>query len=361
MQTENTVSVRKKISEEIDKIIAKSNRILVLSHFSPDPDSLGSALFCFGTIRAKYPNKDVHVFVEGTMAKEARRLKYSEEIGNGNLYTELQDYKPDLIISCDGQNWDRFSRIEGGKARDFVTLNSISTITFDHHFDGFTDKYDIYYNTGTTSTCELVYDVFITDLQYPFFDRSDELILLGIIGDTNRFRYKNPNHRKTFKIVSDIIDRGTDIEYVQLLSDYVTRDQLKVISHLIENYSYGEDYNYSFISEEFYRENVENQLTDDEYSSACHHFMDHFLRIVEPNKWGFILAPKLYPDGKIIYKGSFRTMSDIIDTTVFSKKLNGGGHKCASGFVVEASKLQVALEKVISVIEENRDIAYKTA
>ena len=49
-------------------------------------------------------------------------------------------------------------------------------------------------------------------------------------------------------------------------------------------------------------------------------------------------------------KGSFR--SKEFDTTIYSRELDGGGHKGASGFMLEKGDIHQAAKKVLSVIRE---------
>ncbi|HRI05435.1 MAG TPA: DHH family phosphoesterase [Candidatus Dojkabacteria bacterium] len=344
--------------------IKQSKRILITSHFSPDPDSIGSALYVYNMIksdidRSEGDQREIRVCIEGLIPSEFSFLKGFSDITHTLLVDCVKEYEPDLLIMLDGNNLKRFSKLEeqASEILQLISTKSIKTVTIDHHLEDGRDDVDIFINNKRSSTCEEVYGIFTRDFGWET-DKSDmEPILFGILGDTGRFLYKNGFHRETFDTVSDMLDAGLSIEELQGRMNSLSLAHIKIIGELMKNLQQKDDYNYSYLSDEFTEKLVEENIAQDIYGSAYHLFMDNYIRSIEPNKWGFVLIPDMTAPRKY-YKGSFRAISDLIDTTIFAKLLGGGGHKPASGFKIEAQSFQAALDIVHQTIVDNRVEAY---
>jgi nanoRNase/pAp phosphatase (c-di-AMP/oligoRNAs hydrolase) len=201
-----------------------------------------------------------------------------------------------------------------------------------------------------------MYRIFIEKLGYDSSKEDNELIMYGILGDTNRFLFKNNEHRATFKVVSDLIDSGVSIEEVQQKLNEMSVLEMKVFTEFLRNFNQKNDYNYFYLTDECTKKLVQEGVTSANLSFASHHILLNYLRNVTPNNWGF----SIYPDiqrGEGEYRGSFRSISGVIDTSVYSRLLGGGGHKLASGFDIEANSLEDALETVHNTIKKHRQEA----
>lgn len=345
---------------EIYKCIEQSKRILITSHYSPDPDSIGSALYVYNVLVNNLTDKNIRVCIEGQLPNRFSFLKGFADITNMFLVDCVKEHKPDLLIMLDGNNYKRFAKLEehAFQIAGYIKSNSTRTIIIDHHLEDGKDDVDIYVNNKCSSTSEEVYKIFTKDFSWKT-DKSDmESVLFGIIGDTGRFLYKNNFHRETFNVVSDMIDVGLSIEELQGRMSSLTAQHIKIISELMRNLEQKDDYNFSYLSDEFTQELITEKVGQDVYNSAYHLFMDQYIRNINPNKWGFVLIPDM--NAQIgAYKGSFRAVNDLLDTTVFAKILEGGGHKPASGFKVSAKSYKEALDIVHKTILDNKIKAYE--
>ena len=128
--------------------IEHANSIAVTGHVRPDGDCIGACLGVYNYIKANYPKKLVHVYLE-PMGREFHFLSGYDQVAN-----EVDDQEYDLMVVLDCSDE---SRIE-----PFVDLFHRANTTFcvDHHISnqGFCDDYII--DPGVSATCELLYLLF---------------------------------------------------------------------------------------------------------------------------------------------------------------------------------------------------------
>lgn len=339
---------------DLYNLIQESNRILITSHYSPDPDAIGSSLYVYNILKNNLRDKEISVCIEGSLPYSFEFLNGFTEIDNNLLIEKITEYKPDLLIMLDGNNYKRFSKDEGDseKVSEYIKENGVKTITVDHHPESGKDKVDIYINNRRSSTCEEVYYIFTEDFDFKTEKEEQEAVLFGILGDTGRFLYKNDKHRDTFSIVSEMIDAGLSVEYLWGKMSSLTIHHMEILSELIHNLHQKDNYNYSYLTDEFVNDLRERNIDEDIYDLTYHMFVNQYIRDVEPNKWGFVLIPS-FDTSKNIYRGSFRAVENSVDTSVLARLMNGAGHKGASGFKLKAEDIEEALDVVHNVIAEN--------
>jgi nanoRNase/pAp phosphatase (c-di-AMP/oligoRNAs hydrolase) len=182
--------------------------------------------------------------------------------------------------------------------------------------------------------------------------------MVGILGDTGRFLYKNKSHRNTFSVVSDLLDMGVKIESIHSEINSYSSNVIDLISVILANIKTNAGYTYSFIADSAKDKMVDQGLSEYEYSGGYHQALDQYIRNIDGNPWGFVVLPK-YSD-KGVYKCSFRANQDAgIDTSVFANALGGGGHSLASGCNFEAGSIEEAVEKVKTTVKEKYKEASK--
>jgi len=87
--------------EDIDKfmqLVESSQRILITSHISPDPDAISSVLLLGTTLGQNYPNKQIGMALE----EEPQGLDFLsgyKDIKFGLLAEKVSGFKP-IFLSC---------------------------------------------------------------------------------------------------------------------------------------------------------------------------------------------------------------------------------------------------------------------
>jgi len=348
-------SIQTKQINKILKQIKDASSILVTTHISPDEDAIGSLLATHAFL--KQLGKKVFACIEDPVPARHSFLKNTSII-QSDLTQAVSDHKIDLILFLDGNDMDRFSR-QSDNLNNIIIQNKISTICLDHHHTGKPQHFQIYLNLNRSSTAETVYILFVDQNNQKLNSSISTYLMMAILGDTGRFLYQNAHHQDTFAIASNLTDHGANIEKITSQIRNFHPDELKIISWLIANLQIEDGFNYSYLTDAQLKQIIKLKITPDNYTGACHHFIDNYIRSTGQNQWGFIVNPD-YNDPKF-FKGSMRSVNGVIDTTVFAQELNGGGHKQASGFRLPAKNIKMALETVLKVIKNNYSKALKSA
>lgn len=336
------------------KKIDETESILITSHVGPDLDAYCSGLLAYKFISTKYPNKRAKLILQDAAKDEVNFLPYLNELSTESVLNYLQDDKPELFIMVDANNFLHFSGKDGDAVRTFVEENNITTAILDHHPEKYKEpNVDYYINRGCSSASEEVYRFFKQDLEFPTFDKVAEIAMYGILADTNRFMYENPNHKETFNVVSELLDSGVVVEELWNNVFGLKLSYSPVFAELFKNMVVEDSYNYSYLTVDFAKQYVSDGGDWEDFSNAYYLWGDLFIRYIGENIWGFTLAPDFSSDINTIesFRGSFRALKDV-DTSVFANALGGGGHKLASGFSVDSNNVKDALKKVVSVIQK---------
>lgn len=183
--------------DEILKEIRDAEKIVVLTHETPDGDAIGSALAMKLMIAELGKEADV---VIPEYPKFFDFLPITEEI---KIDSEIQKY--DLAISVDCANFKRIAKNE-------YFENAKKTIVIDHH--GSNNMYgDInYVNPVSPACCE----VLVGMAEYFGIQISKEMgtcIMTGMITDTGGFRYRGVTP-ETFEYAAELIRLGIDIPMI---------------------------------------------------------------------------------------------------------------------------------------------------
>jgi phosphoesterase RecJ-like protein len=337
--------------ENLKQLVEQSGAILITSHISPDPDAISSVLLLSETLRANFKDKKIVAVMEEKPSQDLAFLQGYRNISFQLIEKAVRSELPQLLIIVDANSFKRVSRESGEEIRTLVNQNSIKTVVIDHHEPQDKDETDIYINGGCPATVQEIYSLLFDEFKLSKPAGYEEITLLGILSDTNRFRYKNPRHRETFALVSDLIDAGADIEKLEARLDSYSLEQVQVFGELINNLISDKGFNYSFIDDAFMTEWQNQSKSMDEFHGGIDMFVNNYIRNVEPNTWGFIV----YKDPMFerpTYHISFRAQNGSQDVSAVARGLGGGGHKPAAGAVIEAPSLQEAISKIKAAIEK---------
>ena len=345
--------------ENIKTIIGKSKKILLTTHCNADEDAIGSSLFLYSVIRENL-SVDVQICIEGKIPKSYNFLQYFDQIDNKTkVKDKISEYLPDLIIITDTTNFFGVTKDieEAREVTDKIEKNKINVVIIDHHATQNIEANSIYFNNSRSSASEEVFMIIRELYNLQFTKMQKECIMFGILGDTNRFLYKNKYHRDTFNTISEFIESGLSVEVMQRRINTYTKTHTTIISELLKNFDSNEDYNFSYLGEDFVnRLRNDPNFDEDIYKVAIRQFLDIYIRNLYPWEWGFVIMPDIrFKEG--FYKGSFRAQANTYDTTVFAEFMGGGGHKEATGFNIKANSISDAIEIVKKVIADNKQKA----
>lgn len=339
------------MENQLQNLILQTNKILVTSHISPDADAVCSSLLLAETLRANYPDKTIRLVLEEKPSQDYSFLSNYQSIEFQSLLSALQENLPDLLIIVDANKFSRVSRNDAEKIQDLITEKNMKTAIIDHHEPADKDRTDVFINNLAPASAQEIYSLCFERLNLKKPAGYAEITMLGILSDTRRFKYHNPMHRDTFRIVSDLIDANADIEKLENQISRYSPAQLEVVSHLSTNAVSTQDgYNYSYVEDEFAAAWLTSAKNIDDYKTGCEVFINQFIRNLGSNTWGYVVYPDLIA-GQGNYAASFRALWGK-DVSLIARALGGGGHKSAAAAKVAADNIQALIQRINQIIKQ---------
>ena len=192
--------------EKAGKLFDDAEKIVIVTHVSPDVDAIGSSLGLLHFLETQ--GKNVHVVVPNAFPDFLRWMPGAKDIVRYDRYTDFANQligEADLICCLD---FNVLSRIDA-VARP-VEAAKCKKLLVDHHlYPGeFCDV--IISHPQISSTSELVFRL-ICRLGY-FEDitlEGAQCIYAGMMTDTGGFTY-NSNDRQIYFIISELLSKGID-------------------------------------------------------------------------------------------------------------------------------------------------------
>ena len=190
--------------QKLKKALKNAQNIVIVTHWSPDGDAMGSSLglYHFLVKMGKKPQvvvpNDYPDFLEWLPGNK-KVINFQKEEKKVN--TLLQ--KCDLIFTLD---FNSYKRLE--KLGELLDRSPAPKVLIDHHQQP--DDYATYYfnDVKACSTCELVYDFMIALGQGKLLDKNiASCLYTGLMTDTGSFRYPSVTAR-THEIIAALLRTG---------------------------------------------------------------------------------------------------------------------------------------------------------
>ncbi|MFN1835042.1 DHH family phosphoesterase [Balneola sp. MJW-20] len=312
-----------------DKIL-NHKKVAVFSHVSPDGDCIGSQIgLC---LWLKQNGVDTVAVNQDELPDN---LQWMRKIFPIHKPTEINADEYDAFAFVDGNILYRFGELAeslSGDGRPFYMI--------DHHPDPeevFEEKVSV---TEKSSTCELVYDLYMEHDPSQVSPEIARALYTGIVTDTGSFQFDSVKPA-TMKAGSDLLDRGgfTPNEIVDRIYSTKTLDQLKLLSLALETIQTHADGQIATI-----------YITKDMFSET---------QTTKEDTEGFVSYPLSIDTAKccVLFreddkgiKLSLRSRSEV-DVNKWARKFNGGGHKKAAGAFHEGP-LEKAMKEVVEAGKE---------
>jgi bifunctional oligoribonuclease and PAP phosphatase NrnA len=327
------------IYKDIHESVLKSEKIVIVSHKSPDGDSIGSSMGLFHFLQKM--GKDVVVchpdpapdflkWVEGTegiLVHETNR----EQVENAVL-------EADLLICLDLNSPGRVGKEMEPLLRSFQGLK----VVIDHHIDPDLGYFDLVLsNTSVASTSELVYEYIVGSGNEEMLDtRIGTPIYLGIMTDTGSFRY--PSVRpETHEILANLLRIGV-VHYSvhERVFDTNTIDRLK-----LRGYALSEKLDLIPARPIAYIAMTASELERFNYRKGDTEGLVNQALSVEG-----IMVAAFFSEKDGVVKISFRSKGEYFVNQLASDHFEGGGHKYAAGGI-SYEGITSAVDKFRSVID----------
>lgn len=322
--------------DHFNKWFERADKIVIVSHVSPDGDAIGSSLGLYHFLDSQ--DKNVTVIVPNAFPDFLKWMPGAKDVLRYDRYKEFADKliaEADVICCLD---FNAIKRIEA--MGDAVLASPARKMMVDHH--PFPEQFCsiVISHPEISSTSELVFRL-ICRLGY-FEDISKEgaeCIYTGMMTDTGGFTY-NSNNRETYFIISELLSKGIDKDeiYRKVYNTY-SESRLRLMGYILySKMKVYNEYNAAMIS-----------LTKDEQGQ---------FNYVKGDSEGFVNIPLsiknvcftafFREDTEMdMIKISLRSVGDFPCNKVAAEFFNGGGHLNASG-----GEFQGTMEEAIELFEQ---------
>jgi bifunctional oligoribonuclease and PAP phosphatase NrnA len=186
------------------KLLKKSSKIVIVTHWNPDGDAIGSSLGLYNYLLKK--EKKVTVLVPNAYPDFLNWLPGNKKVLNYQLNEKngvSVIANADLVFTLDFNSFRRLDKL------GVVLENSACPkVLIDHHPlpDNYADLY--FHDEKACSTCELVYDFIAALGDEKLIDKKiASCLYTGIMTDTGSFRYPNVTAH-THTIISNLLKTG---------------------------------------------------------------------------------------------------------------------------------------------------------
>ncbi len=299
-------------------LLKNMDNILIISHYMPDGDTLGSAYgLCYALL---------------SMGKKANVI-CSDEIHNKYDYfvkaktiTPLE--KHDFVVCVDIAD----KKLIGEK---YLNYGENVDLCIDHHISNTLYAKNTLLDPKAAATAEIMYYV-IKGLGVKVDKVIADALYTGISTDTAVFRYSNTTY-KTLKTGAELVKHGASSHMIaKRMFETKSLERINFERQVINTLESYEDGQIMFIT-------VSKELIDsskdgqDTYSG-----ISALVKQIEGVKVGFTLKET----AKNQYRISVRT-SDEVDASVLCKNFGGGGHARAAGCMINED-IDAIKQKLIS-------------
>ncbi|MES2284184.1 MAG: bifunctional oligoribonuclease/PAP phosphatase NrnA [Bacteroidota bacterium] len=322
--------------KEIKELLSKPKNVVIVTHWSPDGDAMGSSLGLYNYLTQKkhkvtvitpndYPsflywlpgNKNVINF--STKAKEAK----------------VAVAKANIIFCLDFNSLKRIDALG-----DEVGKSKAKKCIIDHHLqpEDFADF--MLHDIKACSTCELIHDFIELMGDKKLINKNiSNCLYTGIMTDTGSFRFPSTTS-KTHRIIAELIEAGAEnSEIHNRIYDDNTEDKLRLLGFcLAEKLTVLKEYGTAFFSLRA------DELKHFNYRKGDTEGVVNYALSIEGIRFAAFFVER---DG--IIKTSFRSKGDF-NVNLFSRKhFSGGGHANAAGGMSEMS-LDETIIKFVSLL-----------
>ncbi|MCE2895307.1 MAG: bifunctional oligoribonuclease/PAP phosphatase NrnA [Flammeovirgaceae bacterium] len=328
--------------EGLRTLLASPKKVVIVTHFKPDADALGSSLGLAGYLAKKGHSvavispSDYPDFLTWMPGKEMVIALTKDSI-------VPQQKAKALIEACDVLFCLDFSSLKRiNEVGEMVKTSTAKKVMIDHHLEPekFADfeKWDV----SSASTAELIFELIDEWGDRELIDQDiANCLYAGLMTDTGGFRHNNTTH-KEFLIASELVSRGANpSEVAKKIYDTNSLERLRLTGYaLSQKLVVLPEYNTAYMTLTWEELRQFGSQTGDTEG-----LVNYGLSIK-----GIKMAVLMY-DRKEEIKLSFRSLQDF-DVNAFARKhFEGGGHKNASGGQSKQN-LEETLKKFLAILPE---------
>ncbi len=307
--------------ESAAKTLLSKDKILILTHRSPDGDTIGSGYALAMALRKL-----------GKSVKVDCTDPFPEKYSYFTDKLEKLEFDEEFVVSVDIAD----TKLLGEKLSNYADKIDLC---IDHH--GSNTKYaKEYYVEASAAAAAQVIAKLIRLMNVEFDKDIANAIYTGITTDTGCFRYTNVT-AETHRIAADMIDCGAESGMInRLMFETKSRSRLEIERRVMDSIQFYLDGRcaIAYATIDMMKESGAVDSDMEGVSSLP--------RQIEGVMAGITLREK--NNGK--FKVSVRT-TDELDASAICANFGGGGHKAAAGCMITGT-LNEAIEQIIEVVRQ---------
>ena len=306
---------------ETGELLKAAKKLVIVSHVSPDGDTLGSSLALMHALRML--GKEVIMNVDDDISTV---YSFLPGIAEYRRFAPGESVNADLLVIIDASSADR-----AGNAMEVV--KSPAVLSIDHHKTNTRFADYLYLDSDAAATAEIIYSLLL-EMGIKLTRDIATCIYEGIYTDTGSFKYSNTTSN-TLKTAADLLNYGVNPSLISDNMELKSRSQVEMLRKVLETLTFLKDGKIAYIEIplELYDHNVET----DTFIS--------YPRYVE----GVEIALLFKQVEANLTRVSFR--SKEIDVAKVALSFGGGGHKKAAGCSIYAP-LKEAEKVILKAVEE---------
>ena len=317
--------VRELTLRQTARFLKKHNNYIILTHASPDGDTLGSAYALY------YALNEIGKVAE-VICPDVIPKKYDYFARK----TDHIDKNQATVIAVDVAD----KRLLGALEEEF---GDKIDLCIDHHISNTRYAKNLYLDDDAAACAECIFDL-ITVMRVNMNDITAKAIYTGLATDTGCFKYSTVTE-KTLLICAALYEYNIGAAEINRLMFDTKSKKLIELEAMVLN------------GAEFHFDDKCMLLTvtaEMQKETGCSGTELEGIAVISRSVEGVIAGVTLKQTGDNEFKVSLRTYPPL-DASAICKKLGGGGHKGAAGASVEGNLAEVK-EKVLSAIKESLDL-----
>ena len=310
--------------KETVKFLKKHDNYVILTHASPDGDTLGAGYALYYGLKQLGKSAEV-------ICPEVIPSKYNYFL----CETDHINRQDAVVLALDIAD----KRLLGALEQEF---GDDVALCIDHHVSNVRYAKALYLDVAASATCEIVYEL-LCALKVKFNDTIAKAIYTGISTDTGCFKYSCVT-AKTHIIASKLYAYNIQADEINKVMFDTKSKKLLTLERMVldtAEYHFDDKCMMTTITAEM-QEKTGCSGTDLEG-------LVNISRCVE----GVLAGVTLKQTGDNTYKASLRTY-DPLNASKICKSLGGGGHKNAAG-VSLSGELQEVKDKILSAVKQNME------
>jgi phosphoesterase RecJ-like protein len=316
-----TASKRVDYTEAAELLLSKDN-IMILTHRSPDGDTIGCGFGLYYALKSVGKNACV-------MCSDEFPARYRY------LYTDYVEkhFTPDMIVAVDIAD-TKLLGAELKKYSDFIDL------CIDHHHSNTKFARNTLLDGDAASACEVVYKLLV-QANISVTKTIAECLYTGIISDTGCFRYPATTP-ETHRIAGQLMDTGISYAFInRQVFEMKSKQRIAVENYAMSHMEYYLDEKCAFvaITHDMFSE---MGITDEDLEGLA-----PLTTELETVEVGILVKEK--DEGK--FRISLRSVKNT-DVSAICAKFGGGGHFFASGCTLDGSLPDVRMKLLKAVASQ---------